>query len=171
MLRISCAALRQEGQCRQGKGQPPNPRRGRASGTEAHQDRRQANDTGPQDQDRHRLSIGRMSHGFLLDQAGAGVKMGCPLPRLRRYFPQRGKISELKSSPSGGSGAPRRRGPCFLISSLRAQRSNLNPPQKRHLCRAIGPVVEGLIAVHGHRRLISGPFPDADGPGCEPAAG
>jgi len=53
--------------------------------------------------------------------------------------------------------------------SLRAR--VLNPSQERHLCRAIGAVVEDLIALHGHRRLISGPFPDADGPGREPAAG
>ncbi len=37
-----------------------------------------------------------------------------PLPRLRRYFPQRGKIFRPRSSPSGGSGAQRRRGPRFL---------------------------------------------------------
>ena len=49
-----------------------------------------------------------------------------PLPRLRRYFPQRGKIINAKSSPSGRSGAQRRRGPRFFPLILcRAARVNL----------------------------------------------
>ena len=39
--------------------------------------------------------------------------MKVPLPRLRRYFPQRGKIIGAKSSPSGGSSPKGRRGPCL----------------------------------------------------------
>ncbi len=44
-----------------------------------------------------------------------------PIPLLRGYFPHRGKIYRPSSSPSGGSGAKRRRGPCFFTAP-KAQR-------------------------------------------------
>jgi hypothetical protein len=44
-----------------------------------------------------------------------------PLPLLRGYFPRRGKIYRPSSSPSGGSGAKRRRGPCFPCSVFPAK--------------------------------------------------
>ena len=59
----------------------------------------------------------------------------------------------------------------LAMTRVFARRSSLSPPQERHLCCAIGAVVQDFKAFNRHRWLIGGPFPDADGASSEPSAG